>query len=204
MNTKTLLLFTLCTPLVACDLLDVDDDTTSAEDDGGEDSGGEDAGDEPGDDEASGEDPSDEESSSGGGVDESSGSGSPDDPPADVPADLIGSWYTGNGETHLETLDLFTDGTYLEERKGEGPIDGCLTLYTYQLAGEYTVTGDVLELHPTSAHLFVDACGTVEESDELPEDGVFDFQLGADEWGYTLRLTPEGGAWSDSILYHRL
>ena len=199
MNATKLLLLTLCTPLVACDLLDVEDETTSNDDDDGEESGGEDSGDEDADDP-----PSDEESDGGDDVDSSSGGSSPDEPPSDVPEDLVGSWYTGNGETHLETLDLFTDGTYLEERKGEGAIDGCFTLYTHQLAGEYTVVGDVIELQPTSSHLFVDACGTAEESDELPEAGVFDFQLGADEWGYTLRLTPEGGTWSDSILYHRL
>jgi len=206
MNTKKLLLLTLCTPLVACDLLDVEDEMTSADDSAGEDSGGEDSGDEdPGDEDPGDDEPSDEESDSGDDVDSSSGGGSPDeDLPSDVPEDLVGSWYTGNGETYLGTLDLFTDGTYLEERKAQGSIDGCFTVYTHQLAGEYTVAGDALELHPTSSHLFVDACGTVEESDELPEDGVFDFQLGADEWGYTLRLTPEGGSWSDSILYHRL
>jgi len=179
MTTPKLLLLTLCTPLVACDLLDVEDDMTSAED-GAESDGGDD-------------------------VDSSSGGDHPDDDlPSDVPDDLVGTWYTGNGDTYLETLDLFTDGTYLGERKGQGPIDGCYTVYTHQLAGEYTVAGDALELHASGSHLFVDACGTAEESDELPEDGVFDFQLGADEWGYTLRLTPEGGSWSDSILYHRL
>ena len=216
MTITKLLPLTLCIPLFACDLLDVEDDaTTSAEDDAGEDSGDEEAGGEdPGEEDAGGEDPgaedpgaedpSADESEGGDSVDSSSEGGGPDERPGEVPANLIGSWFTGNGETHLETIDLFTDGTYLEERKGEGSIDGCYTLYTLQMSGTYTVAGEVLEMHATSSHLFVDACGTVEESDELPAPGVFDFQLGADEWGYTLRLTPEGGAWEDSILYHRL
>jgi hypothetical protein len=210
MNATKLLLLALCTPLAACDLLDVEDDSTSAEDGAGEDSGGDDADEEESGEEDSGEedageeDPSDAESEGGDEADSSSGGSMPDDPPSDVPADLIGSWYTGNGDTHLETIDAFTDGTYLEERKGEGLVDGCYTRYTWQMGGEYVVTGDVIELQPTTSHLWVDACGTVEESDEVPAPGVFDFQLGADEWGYTLRLTPEGGAWKDSILYHRL
>ncbi len=207
MNATRLLLLALCAPLAACDLLDVEDDPTSAEDDdGGESDDDDDDGE---DEDSAGEEPAGDEASDGesGGADEadsSSGGDGSDDPPTDIPAELVGSWYTGNGETHLETLDLFTDGTYQEERKGEGPIDGCYTLYTHQLSGEYTVSGDAIVLHPTTSHLFVDACGTAEESDELPDDGVFDFQLGADEWGYTLRLTPDGGEWKDSILYHRL
>jgi hypothetical protein len=214
MNATKLLLLALCAPFAACDLLDVEDDDTSAEDDAAEDSGGEDEGDDdpsgadPTDDDSgedeNGDEPSDEESEDGDEADSSSGGGDPDDPPSDVPENLIGSWYTGNGDTHFETLDLFTDATYLEERKGEGPIDGCYTRYTQQLAGEYVVSGEVIELQPTTSHLWVDACGTVQESDEVPATGVFDFQLGADEWGYTLRLTPDGGAWKDSILYHRL
>jgi hypothetical protein len=205
MNVTKLILLALCAPLAACDLLDVEDDPTSAADDGAEESGGEASdGGESGAEDPGDEDPSDEESDGGDDVDSSSGGDDPDDPPSDVPADLIGSWYTGNGETHLETIDLFTDATYLEERKGEGPIDGCYTRYTQQLAGEYVVSGEVIELQPTTSHLWVDACGTAQESDEVPATGVFDFQLGADEWGYTLRLTPAGGAWKDSILYHRL
>lgn len=209
MNAAKLLFLALCTPLAACDLLDVEDDDTSAEDDAAEESGGADDDDDtdPSDEDSGGEDPGDDapsdDTSEGGGVDTSSGGGS-EDPPSDVPADLIGSWYTGNGETHLETLDLFTDGTYQEERKGEGDVDGCYTRYTQQLSGDYVVGGEVIELTPSTSHLWVDACGTAEETDEVPATGVFDFQLGADEWGYTLRLTPDGGAWEDSILYHRL
>lgn len=219
MNMTKLLLLAVCAPLctslAACTLLDVGDDDTSA-DDGADDNADEDSGaEDPNDEDSGGEDSggeeasagptaSDEESDGGADVESSGGHAMPVDPPSDVPDDLLGSWYTGNGETHLETIDLFTDGTYLEERRGEGPVDGCYTRYTLQLAGEYVGDDETLEMQATSSHLWVDSCGSISESDELPGVGVFDFQLGADEWGYTLRLTPEGGAWADSILYHRL
>ncbi len=210
MNVTNLRMLLLVAPLAACTLLDVEDDATSANPGEEEASGA--GSDETESGEAdSGEADSGEAESGGattgvetdGGAEEESSSSGGGGGNTNVPEQLVGSWYTGNGETHLEELDLFTDGTYLEERKGEGDVEGCYTRYTLQLSGEYDAT-DVLVLHPTTSHLYVDACGTVEESDELQPDGVFDYVLGADEWGYTLRLTPEGGAWADSVLYHRL
>lgn len=206
MNAKTLALLLLCGSSFACDLLGPgpSDDSAGDADSGTPDPDG---GDAPSND----DDPTDGGTTggggldtSGGGLDTSGGMESGGAPPADVPAQLVGSWYAGDGESSLATLDVYTDGTYAEDIQGKQQDGGCLVSIDQQISGEYGVDGDVLTLHPTTAHLFVDECGDAAESDELPPDSVLTYQLSADEWGYTLRLTPQGGEWADSILYHRL
>jgi len=181
----------LCNPLVACDLLDMEEGMTSSADTGGEDPGDED----PGVEATGGEDPSADEST--GGADPSAGEN-----PYPAGDNLVGTWFFGNEETHLEMLDLFSNSTYQEEREGQGDNAGCWTVYNLQISGEYYVEDDVLTLHPTTTHLFVDECGTVTVSEDVHPDAVFWFERSADEYGQTLILTPQDG--SAVLEYHLL
>jgi hypothetical protein len=201
MNAKTLFLLTLCGPLVACDLFDTEQGSTSGAD---TDAGS--AGEGPSAEESSGGEPdaeasSGEESSGGESSGEESSGGTPPTP-GEIPAGLVDTWHLGTEGVHEEILDLFSNGTYQEEREGQAMEGDCLIRYNLQLSGDYAVVGDTLHMQPTTSHLFYDECGTVSESENLPPEGVFDFQLGADAYGDTLLLTPQDGG--DPLLYHRL
>ena len=209
MNAKTLFLLTLCGPLVACDLFGTEEEegaTSAADTDAGDSAGEGPSGAEAGAEETGGEESSGGESSGGeSSGEESSGeesSGGTPPTPGEIPAGLVDTWYLGTEGVHSEILDLFSNGTYQEEREGQATEGGCLIQYNVQISGDYFVVGDVLHLQPTTSHAFYDECGTVSTSDDVQPEVVFDFQLGADEYGGTLLLTPHDG--SGALLYHRL
>ncbi len=196
---KSLFLLALSSSIAACDAFDMpeDHDPSAAETSGGKPNDDDAPTDEP--DPSTGESTGSEDmqsSESSGELPDSTGS----DAPADVPDGLLGLWSAG-GASGMSTLELSADGSYVYASRTQQSLGTCTYLYELAAAGEIAVTGNVLVLHPTSHHRRTESCGTVEETEELPDDSVYTWELGADAWGESLTLTLEGGA--GPVVYHR-
>jgi hypothetical protein len=123
----------------------------------------------------------------------------PDDDAAPIPEGLLGLWII-TGTTSGSLFEFVDDGTYVRANIGETSFGTCTTAVEMQSAGEYTVDGDTISLVPRDAYKRIDDCGTVTESDELPDAEDLVWSLEHDEWGEALVLTDSTGY---AAVYHR-